>query len=353
MANYVMEKGKLTLESGDVYEGEYIDGIPHGKGKMTYKDGKVEEGIWKDGKLLGEEEEREEKGKRTKKLVWHLCLSAAYLFLLWGTGIIRAPWEDDAINFLSYIIRCLPLIIYSSAMGIVTLIYSKKEEDNTGFFLPLLMVLLQSITICVWREDVGILFVYLIARIVINTISIIPGIIIWATYTKTNKLNSTQEKAVQELKASHNYAFALKLKETLEQMNKGCNFGEPSIGFNFTHKHQAYAKFSTDINIPSEEEQSVLNIHTTEYGYEHQCYTENCVKYSANVNRGCVLDMGMITVDSLDDSRELIDKVFKVLFAGTSGCNLYVKGKLIKQSGTLPVYPRQIEVSDDSYDSGD
>jgi len=335
--------GKMTYANGDVYEGEFIGGKLQGKGKKTYKDGKVEEGDWKDDNFLGDV-----KRNRTKKLVWHLGLSAAYLILLWGTEIIRTMWVYDSVNLFT---RCLPLIIYSLAIGIVTSIYSKKVEDNSGFWLPVLMVLLQSITICVWREDVGILFIYLIGRIVVNTLSIVPGFIIWIIYSETkegeSKLTKAQEEAVQELKESHNYGCTLQIMEILKQMNKGCVFAEPYIGFNYTHKHQAYAEFSTNINIPSEKESSDLRIHTTEYGYEHADHTENCVKSSAINYRGCVLDMGTITVDSYKDSQELIDKVFKVLFASTSGCNLYVKGKLIKQSGTLPVYPRQIAVSDD------
>jgi len=164
---------------------------------------------------------------------------------------------------------------------------------------------------------------------------------------KKSKLAKAQEKAVQELKASDNYKFALHLIETLEGMNKGCNFGEPSIGYNYKHKHQAYAEFCTYINIPSEENKSFLTIHTTEYGYEHQWRAEFEVETSARINRGCVLDMGATTVFSSYDSQELIDGVFKVLFDIPSEYNFYVKGKLtVKHSGTLPVYPRPIEVSD-------
>jgi len=346
--------GKMAYANGDVYEGDFVNDKLQGKGKKTYKDGKVEEGDWEDGIFMGDV-----KGKSTKRLFWHLGLSAAYLLLLWGTEIIRGPWEDDAANFLSYVIRCLPLIIYSLAIGIVTSIYSKKLEDNSGLFLPVLMVLLQSITICVWRGDVGILFIYLIGRVVVNTISVIPGIFIWGVYTGTkggeskltkaqggeSKLTKAQEEAVQELKASNNYKFALQLKETLEQMNKGCDFGEPTIGFNFTHKHQAYAEFRSIIYIPSEEKPSVLRIHTTLYGYAHQDHMDYCMRIAPQ--GGCILDMGLTTVDCIEDSKELIDKVFKVLVTLAPVCNLYVKGKLIgKPSGTLPVYPRQIAVSD-------
>jgi len=44
-----MAKEKLMLPDGGVYEGDVVDGKPHGKGKVVYPDGKVEEGNWKDG----------------------------------------------------------------------------------------------------------------------------------------------------------------------------------------------------------------------------------------------------------------------------------------------------------------
>jgi len=40
----------MTYSNGDVYEGDWRDGNPHGKGKMTYSNGHVYEGDWRDGK---------------------------------------------------------------------------------------------------------------------------------------------------------------------------------------------------------------------------------------------------------------------------------------------------------------
>jgi len=171
---------------------------------------------------------------------------------------------------------------------------------------------------------------------------VVVVIVIVVKKSKQQKLKKAQEDAVLELKASDNYKFALQIKETLEGMNKGCDFEEPTIGFNSRHEHQAYAEFSTSINFPSEEETSGLFIHTTMYGYEHQWRTEFYVQYSAKTNSGCVLDMGATTVRSAHDSQELIDEVFKALFAIPREYNFYVKGKLVKQSGNLPVYPRPI-----------
>jgi serine/threonine protein kinase len=116
-------------------------------------------------------------------MILQLCLYIAYLFLLWGTDIIRAPWEDYDFTFL----RCLPLILFSLTIGIVSLIFFREpraddfDEDIYLMFLIfslIAMILIQSITICAWREDVGFLFVYLIGRIIINTLCVIPGAII-------------------------------------------------------------------------------------------------------------------------------------------------------------------------------
>ena len=41
-------KGKQILTNGSIYEGDFADGKRHGKGKMAYP-GRVEEGEWKDG----------------------------------------------------------------------------------------------------------------------------------------------------------------------------------------------------------------------------------------------------------------------------------------------------------------
>jgi len=115
-----------------------------------------------------------------------------------------------------------------------------------------------------------------------------------------------------------------------------------------TYKHQACAFFGSYINVPSEIEKSYIYIHTTLYKYEHESFTEYLVRSYGYSHKGCVLDMGMTTVYSDDDSQELIDKVFKVLFISTSGCNMYVKGELTcEPSDSLPVYPKQIVASDD------
>ena len=48
----IPNKGKVTGKNGVVYEGDVVNGIPHGKGKVTYADGRIIEGTWKNGKYL-------------------------------------------------------------------------------------------------------------------------------------------------------------------------------------------------------------------------------------------------------------------------------------------------------------
>lgn len=47
------EEKKLTKEDKPIYEGEYKDGLKHGKGKMTYKNGSYFEGEWKNDIING------------------------------------------------------------------------------------------------------------------------------------------------------------------------------------------------------------------------------------------------------------------------------------------------------------
>jgi len=46
-------KGKLTFNDGSVYEGDIVNGKPHGKGTLTYVYGGVYEGDWVNGEQTG------------------------------------------------------------------------------------------------------------------------------------------------------------------------------------------------------------------------------------------------------------------------------------------------------------
>jgi hypothetical protein len=45
--------GKDTNQYGETYEGEYVNGLKHGKGKLTFSDGRVYEGDFVNGKFHG------------------------------------------------------------------------------------------------------------------------------------------------------------------------------------------------------------------------------------------------------------------------------------------------------------
>jgi hypothetical protein len=46
-------RGVYRWGSGDVYEGEYKENMPHGIGKKVYSGGGLEEGLWERGEFLG------------------------------------------------------------------------------------------------------------------------------------------------------------------------------------------------------------------------------------------------------------------------------------------------------------
>jgi len=120
------------------------------------------------------EKEAKEKKQFRFGLVIHLCLCAAYLFILYGTDIVSAPWKLYSFSFM----RCVPLIIFSLAIGMVSLLLLKESNYGSGIWILFVMILVQSISICVWKGNVGILLIYLIGRIVINTLCAIPGLIL-------------------------------------------------------------------------------------------------------------------------------------------------------------------------------
>ena len=46
--------GKMTFNSGNIYEGEFSKGQKHGQGKLMFKaSGDVYEGAWKNDKMTG------------------------------------------------------------------------------------------------------------------------------------------------------------------------------------------------------------------------------------------------------------------------------------------------------------
>jgi len=116
------------------------------------------------------EQERKKKRKWKKGILLQLFLCAAYLFILYGTEII----SEDGINFMV----CLSFGIFSLAIGMVSLIFKKNSDSISGVMILIVMILVQSITICVWEGNVGFLFIYLIGRTLVITLCAIPGAIL-------------------------------------------------------------------------------------------------------------------------------------------------------------------------------
>lgn len=45
----------MTLDSGNVFEGEWADGAANGRGTITRTDGTVVHGVWQDGQMVEED----------------------------------------------------------------------------------------------------------------------------------------------------------------------------------------------------------------------------------------------------------------------------------------------------------
>ena len=52
--------GSGFTEDGQIYSGEWQDGLPHGFGKLTISKGKYLEGRWEKGKLVAEMKNKKE-----------------------------------------------------------------------------------------------------------------------------------------------------------------------------------------------------------------------------------------------------------------------------------------------------
>jgi hypothetical protein len=61
-------KGVYIYNNGNVYKGEFVNGYRHGKGKMDFADGRSMKGIWANGKKVTGNEQRRTKATFTKKV---------------------------------------------------------------------------------------------------------------------------------------------------------------------------------------------------------------------------------------------------------------------------------------------
>jgi tetratricopeptide (TPR) repeat protein len=116
----------------------------------------------------------EKKNKRNKGicLLLQLVLMAAYLIFLWGTDIIRNLWIADG-----WFLQLLPLAGYALVNSIIITIFRESSDFFVGFliFCAMAMAITQTITVCVWKGNVGILLIYFLGRLVLNVLSVLPG----------------------------------------------------------------------------------------------------------------------------------------------------------------------------------
>jgi len=132
-----------------------------------------------------EEETRKNKNKNISKIGIFLLFgaTAAYLFILWRTDMIKSLWLSGEFS------RLLPLVAFSLAVGVLSAVFKKYSDSGndygSGSFAILAgMVIVQAITASFWTGNVGILFIKLIGRGILNILSVIPGAILLFKYTE-------------------------------------------------------------------------------------------------------------------------------------------------------------------------
>jgi hypothetical protein len=104
-----------------------------------------------------------------------LCLVAAYLYILYGTDMVREPWIAKWDGFLAFAKACLPLVFFSTTISVISGTLLRKSGYVSGFCILIIMIIVQTITICDWNGNVGFLLVYLLGRLAINTLCAILG----------------------------------------------------------------------------------------------------------------------------------------------------------------------------------
>jgi uncharacterized protein YraI len=116
-----------------------------------------------------------DRGKWNFGVLLQLFLAAAYLYILYGTDMVREPWIAKWDSFLAFAKACLPLVIFSTTISVISGTLLRKSGYVSGCCILLIMVIVQTITICEWNGNVGFLLIYLLGRLAINTLCAILG----------------------------------------------------------------------------------------------------------------------------------------------------------------------------------
>jgi len=115
-----------------------------------------------------------QKKRKALGLVLQITVTAAYLFVLFGTNLVSVMWLEGGF------VRLLPLAGFSLMVGIASVVFLRNSNYGSGIIILVGMVLVQSIAASVWTGNVGFLFLNLIGRAVLNALTAIPGaILVW------------------------------------------------------------------------------------------------------------------------------------------------------------------------------
>ena len=196
-AKETAERLHISAEQGDI-DAQYELGLMYKEGKGVPKDSAKAKELINKAAEQGNPKAREYQKNKKKWMygvILHLCFVAAYLFILWGTGIIRSPWVAAGFKF----VQVIPLVGFSLALGIISAIFLRSSDYFSGFFILIGIILVQSITSSVWKGNIGFLGLHflfnLIIACIINIISVIPSCFLIWKEIPTKEQSTKEEKS--------------------------------------------------------------------------------------------------------------------------------------------------------------
>ena len=127
--------------------------------------------------------------KRSFGVVLHICACITYLYMIWGTNVIYDTWVvAESPSFQAFI----PLAGFTLVVGLISIIFLRNEQFDfsSGLFVIFWMIVIQSITVCLWT-DKGIVdvVIFLVVVAILNAISAIPGFILGGVEMNLKKRN--------------------------------------------------------------------------------------------------------------------------------------------------------------------
>jgi hypothetical protein len=120
----------------------------------------------------------------------HICVVATYLYVLFGTDIIRIPWTAISIDFnasafnqivtgFDIVKHCFPLAGLALALGVVSFIFLRGSGRVSGLRYIIITIIVQMITVFVWNGyGLDHLIEFVIVGGMIMILSAIPGAIL-------------------------------------------------------------------------------------------------------------------------------------------------------------------------------